>query len=970
MITAPIVAIIVLVVLLVLVASLSIWVIFHIRNREHDLLDRQERRMILCPRPQLSVGSDYDIPRPLEVLRKRSFKPYEVALDDCTPVQFEGSSRPTLTKRAGRNSRHDSPLSKRRRSIRAPPSVPKPRCQKKSDKAIPLQRIALSPLSAITEKSNCGSSPKVGLSELPTSITPRGAGTGPLQDENSIPLQAWPLPEARKELDELGSEAQVANDDGLSRVNSAGYNLFPRPSMRRSISLGSQRAAASEEDLPPLPMIPPLDPIDLSRKNSRLSRRFSIRSVNTITSGITANTQGLSPPIPALYKPRKMSSASVSLNASSLNGCDRPRRPDPAPLTLGYPAGRQACKVSDRSIPTAQSYHGSIRSPTTPTTPNPQSGPLFPMKDSKSNLHPTADSPISRPSPSIPSPVYKPEGSKFDQYHPVIETQTGHGKLLLTCSAPINTPNDLGSPIRRSTRRASIASSNPLQFDQHFVSIGFPVKREDPKECSKKGHKRQHCVRLPNIPGQELPSNARDSQTDNLHRRSEDGDEYGPYIRESIIKIPGLSFLDEYNAPPGSSPVRTLASKRMETPGVPGKHDACGPHIRESIINIPGLGLLDEDSPSHSSQGPQHFNDSVFGNRPSFSPSVEHSAQTKSGTITSRASSPESSVFDSPSPFDPTGPKNFAQSLKPLYQPIPKSPTPTTLTTLTTASLAIGASESPVLPASPLSSNDVFTSHAPLPFRIPVRPRGPRPAPPPRQRSPVQKSQHLNRESVVTTAQMLRRMDSAATVSDETYLNFASHRRSDSLPPLPNNSAATIAAATTMPSPSSSPVLRIPSTLPIHPSYNKPKRDTLLSPFVSSSGLTSGLRATSRTPSAMSFWDDVSVRGESPLPAPGTEDSGQEQRDGERPTLHDRNQENGVDQDERWSDERRKKRVGIIDGPKVDIPASDEEKGEPFQEQKERRSVTGNDVERLGLGLELSRGFDFGPGWASLLGGV
>lgn len=993
--------------------ALSVCVVIHFRNRERNLLNHQERYMVFNPRPRLSIGSDVDVQRPQELLCKRPQMLHEVPSGDYDAIYLGRRQRALSRKEAEANWDRDMPL-KQRHGHRSSLLVPKARRQKKFDNAIPLQRVALSPLSAIVEGPNSESSPRAAMAELPTSNTPTRMANNDGQVVKSDSAKPWPLPEAEPKIAQPESEALTKQDANLVRPDSAGYNVFPRPTLRRSISLGSQMTTAPDEDLPPLPLIHPLDPIDLSRKNSRNSRRFSIISMDSITGEAFTNNLSTSRSRSMVHRPRKPSSASMSFNATSARGNERPRRPDPTPLPLGSPVGKQASKISDRNITKAKSYQGSIRSPTTRNSSDLLPSPLQPVQDRKLNKQRMMESPDMRSRPSNRSSRYSEDSLDYKQRHSILGPDEGSSKHLSPISHSGNPTNDQGSPARRSIRRASIARPNSPQYDQHRVSIGFPDATDEPEEGSGRGHKRRYYTQTSSLTWPEGSLSAQLTEG-TLQYMPIHGSESSSYARNSIAEISGRSSRNEYSSYKAYSP--ELSSLRSDAPQVTEKSETYQPHLSESIIQIPGLGLLDEVYQQYSAPPSQAPASSILDNRPIFDQPTNASIQTKSATITSRASTPESSVFDSPSPFNPTPPHSSTRSHTHLHQPVPKSPTPTALTILTTGSPILEACGSPTL-SSPIAPTHKFPAAAPPPFRPQARPRGPRPGPPSQSRSPSNpEPQNANRGSVVVTAQMLRRMDSAATASDDNYLNFfALRRRSSSAPPPPLSEKPT--TTTTRPSPLSS----LSPSAEQHPrsagtahhneNAHPPKRDPLLSPPLPSvNGLfsfpTTGLNvpfSSSRTPSsALSIWDDASIQAEPPphpkasAPASalrersvgggGTSRSYLDHRHHQRLADKDANanananaaptsegfrgRENGngsgggdgggsgnislrsMEDKENWnwgdetrrgrSKRRSKRREGMIDGPRVNVPTPT-----PMPEEKEEEKIGIREVQPRG----------------------
>ncbi|KAL9105686.1 MAG: hypothetical protein Q9227_009170 [Pyrenula ochraceoflavens] len=657
-------------------------VIFAVRKRERNIFERQRRRMSVYPHPRLSVGSDNypNIPQPTGNLRKSIRVPTGVDWDRWDAEQIDGSQSLEQARRQDDDLDFELTPRKKRRHLRNSLLVPKTRRQKRIESALPLGSVRRSPLSAITENSNTESSPKPAVYELAESTTPKRTPERDEKENLQPSSSAWPLPVPRSNSDNASTSSTKAN---RPRSNSAGYNLFPRA--KRSMSMSSQVTVATtvEQELPPLPpigsfdpIITPLDPLWLTRNDSKQNRRRSRQSAEAFATASkdTEPEHAGSRSMPSLRSKQNV----VNLNAQGLQSYENSfSRNEKSDVKMGSPVGKSTQFSSRPPLVTAKSVHGSIRDqpftihqgqPTESASQIRDHGLRFGSQWAPVNGNPSMNK------PDLPSPAKEKSQPHVDQRHSMYETPNA----VATLSTVSEASGSSRSPVHMSARPNSFAGYSPFQWDSTQLKRDMPSPDESPQRM---GHRRQNCVRIPNVP---MPDPVVPTSQQQIHRP--------PVRRDSIIRIPGLTLLDE----PTSSP------------------------------------------PPPPAQEPEIAHHPIFSNRPVLSPMPRRpTLQSTHGN--------ESSVFDSPSPYKPTSPNIFAQAasldakISPpnqgqnFWPPVPArhpsrrrpdqpvSPTlnrrPSKLLRLNENLGRRDESESPILPSPTISSEDLFSPSAPTVLR-------------------------------------------------------------------------------------------------------------------------------------------------------------------------------------------------------------------------------------------------------------
>jgi hypothetical protein len=738
--------------------AVSVVLLLRANDRKRQSKEEVARQLCASQRDRLSVGStNYaHVPEPRATLRKSTHVPYGLVTEGWASIPSRESV--ARSHRVQINERPEelgaTTKQKRRRSLRASLtahsfSLPKTRRQVKIEKAVPLRAIPRSPLSAITERSGTNTteaSPSVGVVELPTEITPK---TTPEKDQSAIPtgrpmsLQ-WPLTTSNR-LSWTGAPTIIpvpaSRNSTLMRVKSTQARPSPlRPSLRqRSISMTSTFSVAPEDPLPPLPSITPNE-WSVGPK-SRL--RLSAASFDTIGSSVLGG--GLRPPSHTETDLTSFGRGSppIDLNPIELQAFERQSQSwDSATvITTGSPKAKHATKYRNGkggygSFRATIGNHLSTQNTTHERDANsadrssflsPATGPSLSAGDPgkrRSDLSCRANSVRSCVSLSPPIPVAR-TGSGYRRgtvavRHSMYEQDTTLSRFSTDSAVLRDVSGNPASPIRRlaGSRPTSVASENPGQWDRNSLQMRLSSSSKSSPASQRIGHKRQNCVRISNIP------------VEDLSRRSS--------------KLPQMTEEEE------------------DTTDIFGS----------KTVTIPGLGLLEQEKPDDDTEcGQEHINNTSFLTRSIVEPTTwqrpQYPHSLSSGSIVSRKR--DSDVFSSPR-YDPSAPNIFTENSTPGRQwpltPIVRhngrpQPTPPSLK----PNQNPYDPDSPTLPTPAISSATLFARALPLGARVSAV-QGPRDFPTPgrlsRPASP----------SPMTTRAATRREDPRRSVMTSKSMNF------------------------------------------------------------------------------------------------------------------------------------------------------------------------------------------------------
>jgi hypothetical protein len=417
-----------------------------------------------------------------------------------------------------------------RHSLTLPRSV-RPRKGKKAIALVNLQQR--SPLSAITERSQTNSvaSPDLNvIAEMPIHITPK---TTPEKDEksdgqneNKAPKiamgrpasTAWPLPRPQW-MSVLQQGTRATSVPSELPVPEVVEPLAERPPLgQRNASIISQESGiAPEQPVPPLPS----NTSGLRYPHRRTSKlRISTASIDTANSSILEDAPASSQSDTdltsvSLFSPLSNSNAGRHADSEVWDHSSFTR--------LGSPPGRQTM----RSLRMKQMSHGSFRG-VIGQDPLQRMGSTGQGHDTRNDQDPTQARrsasflqvpteghqrpPIRhgslRSPPRLtvlgPSPLGDllrhssagPTGPRQQaQRHSMFE---GCGSQSQDTDALRSVSGNNMIPLRSQKRPASVSAPRPFQWDQATLQPARPATMIDGN--GRKGHKRQNCIRISNLP--------------------------------------------------------------------------------------------------------------------------------------------------------------------------------------------------------------------------------------------------------------------------------------------------------------------------------------------------------------------------------------------------------------------------------------------------------------------------------------
>lgn len=562
-----------------IIVAISMVLFLRANDRQRRNKEEVTRQFSAGQRGRLSVGSsNYShVSEPRTNLRRSTHLPYGVLSEGWAAIPSQES-----LPRYHRNVTHDRTAAadalthqKRRRSLRASFSahsfsLPKTRRQKRIEKAIPLRALPQSPLSAIMEQSGTTTSeasPSVGIAELPAIITPNST---PDRDGDTLPIGRpislqWPLVSTMRVPGNCPPTiipVPPSRNSTLMGMDSADHSIPPvRPSLgQRSISITSTLSLAPDDPLPPLPFIPSGQwP---AGRRSRL--RLSGASVDTIGSSVLGGGRTSPAQTDTDMTSIGLATPPIDLNPIGFQDHDRGSQSwEPATvITTGSPKARQATRYRSGkggygSFKASMGNHSSLQDKRlehvsesrdrTTFLPRPSGSTLANMDHVhwRPDLSSRANSVRSHVSPSISTAMARTGSghrkgqvvtrhSMYEQYFGTSRLMTGH--TILRDISGNQTSQD-----RRPTnsRPASIASENPFHWDRNSLQTGLSYGLRSTPGSQRKGHKRQNCVRISNIPAVDTTRKATKLQ----QMTEEEEDTLESSASETVI--PGLSLLQQ-----------------------------------------------------------------------------------------------------------------------------------------------------------------------------------------------------------------------------------------------------------------------------------------------------------------------------------------------------------------------------------------------------------------------------------------
>ncbi|EXJ69972.1 uncharacterized protein A1O5_07045 [Cladophialophora psammophila CBS 110553] len=383
-----------------------------------------------------------------------------------------------------------------KRSIRQsfsghPLYIPKTRRQGKLRKAVPLDRIQKSPLSAITEFSD----PSTGVSpiapEFPAeSETIAMHETAMMKPEKHTSTQ-WPLVTASTRASDivLTEIMSIAVRESVLMRKGGGKHSQPTApqsaSVPRSISSASMASLAPDDPLPPLPTI---------HFPRNIMARASNASLDTVGSSVLGAFAG-SP-----------ANDATELSASNLESNEQ----SPTPR-LGL--GQVFSTPKLQALPVKQTIHGlctgkpSIRSlhPTVDTdeispgsTRNISNAPPFPTIVIQEESFKIIDA-SNWDLPTLKVGKIRPPSDRPNRHSLIEQSRTAQYRAASDSATSLLADEDVFSVLEAPQRPNSVAIGNPLQWDRRG---SFATKRHSLSSLDgpRRGHRRQNCVRITNLP--------------------------------------------------------------------------------------------------------------------------------------------------------------------------------------------------------------------------------------------------------------------------------------------------------------------------------------------------------------------------------------------------------------------------------------------------------------------------------------
>jgi hypothetical protein len=556
-------------------------------------------------RAHLSIdGSDYShIQQPRAPLRRSGHLPYGVVSEGWTEVPSQESLRPQQMASIEELPESDEivPPPKRRKSLRQTLyghslNVPKTRRQKKIEKTIAQNSMPLSPLSAITEFTDPPEERSPDVAELPTIITPRLTPEKILHDrEWSRPVSIqWPLPLAlwRSKDPPATMVISIPARDSILIRKGILDTAIDRPTMGRSLSIASNFSIAPQEPLPPLPLR-----TDRYSQAHQSNVRRSNASIDTVGSSVLGSIQNS--PQMTTYN---LATPTVDLSSLGLHQFSPARgRDNASATTTGAAVGKRAQQRTVKGTSGTYSFrvstgehHGRKRVSNTATVDCSDqrfnnshlfdnSFKTIDASNWSSDLLLRSGSHRSTLSPSLPAPV-----ARRPHLEPSMSAR--HSLFELKFSVCKRASNPMGSSaaeiLTGSPRQvvASDASGNPYQWDLRPPS-SFSV----PPIPTKKGHRRQNCVRISNLPAIDPKRKKK------LPEMTEEVEE--PSSPETKPKIPGMTLLELENGTPALRARASLVDIKASTSPSPfNNRPILNPTSRKLSYRFPSQGVPRPDS--------------------------------------------------------------------------------------------------------------------------------------------------------------------------------------------------------------------------------------------------------------------------------------------------------------------------------------------------------------------------------------
>lgn len=400
-----------------------------------------------------------------------------------------------------------------RRSFTGQPLyIPKARQSSKQRKAVPLQVLPKSPLSAISEFSDPPSSAPPDTSEFPTQQTTIPTETPVLRPDKHVSTQ-WPLAITARSSGITPTEIMeiAARESVLLRKGGGSQNTV----------VNARASLAPEDPLPPLPSLNPRR--GPNRQDS--ATRTSNASLNTIGSSVLGTF---------------MSSPNNTRDYSASHGADyqSPKfdlalKQEFSTPKLQVPPVKKAIHglVTGKSI---RSLHPTVDmddpSPCTVEWPPPQ----LPAAMTRESSLKTIDA-SNWALPPLNVNKLRGQAGQTNRHSMVEHWKLTEWRVVSDSATGLHADDDVFAVGEALKRPNSVATGNPLQWDCHSLVLN---KRHSLTSLDgpKRGHKRQNCVRITNLPiidmkpgVMRLPELREEQQPSNSSGAHSDEQSYGDF---------------------------------------------------------------------------------------------------------------------------------------------------------------------------------------------------------------------------------------------------------------------------------------------------------------------------------------------------------------------------------------------------------------------------------------------------------
>ncbi|KAK5462968.1 hypothetical protein LTS15_002680 [Exophiala xenobiotica] len=467
-----------------------------LERRRHDALLRNHGGLITYHRPNLSANeNNYShVTLPGRKLRRSIQMPYGiVSVGSSDYLSTRDEEQDVQTDPQPFYDSEEVLRPQRTRDIKRSFTghtlhIPKTRRQKQIQKVMPLEKAQKSPLSAITEFTD-PECPSPAVADVPgPSSTSNPFDKAVKSVERQFSMQ-WPLISSKTRLDAAPTEvlSMAARSSMLMRMVGVNpvSNARPAP-LARTVSASSTASSAPEEPLPPLPRTDVYKHTRIQDSRPRASHA----SLDSIGSSVLRTS---------MNPTNNAAESTVTDGKGGLSAFEAGLRRKATAPRLQLEPGRQAMGGLHTTKPSLRSVHPSLYMNKS-TMERSQEKPGFqpvPTMVVREDSFKTIDA--SQWASPLRLDVQKTRAGSANR-HSMIEpfrlSQWRTASDPLRTNTGIEDANVVGLELQRP---ASVATANPLQWDLQgeFSKIRQSIS---PLNGPRRGHKRQNCVRITNLP--------------------------------------------------------------------------------------------------------------------------------------------------------------------------------------------------------------------------------------------------------------------------------------------------------------------------------------------------------------------------------------------------------------------------------------------------------------------------------------